>query len=133
MIEFTKKEMKYCKNFDIHYKDVLTTTELGVITKEMLRFYDYTEREYVRNILMTKFLTDIPEEYDYTSNYDMMCENGLFEFLYEVAFASMTRIEEAIKYEESLPKQLRILIDKVPKDLDTNKITDMIKKYGNKK
>lgn len=141
MITLEQNTTIYNKDYDLNIKQYLDKADIEVIAEEMLKFKKTTEREYVKDILLCKAATDLPEDYDYANNYELLQSNGIFDAIYSTV-KNAYEISEYVKYEESVQVQfnkfleainapLNETIEKVGKlvtNLDSDKLVKLLAK-----
>jgi hypothetical protein len=112
MKELNKTMITHNEEFDIDINNVLTPEQIEGIATEMLKYGKTTEREYVENISLAKICTNIPEDFDYEKNYNLLLSNGVFLTIYN-NLENVYQIQEYIDYEESIEKQLKVFLQKI--------------------
>ncbi len=138
-----KPEMMECEEYGVKYREFLSTADITIIANEIMKYNEYHEREYVKNILMAKNLTDIPEDFDYEKHYDNMCESGFFNWLMGIGFYVEDEIRKNIEYNENIVTELtklalnvNKLVENMPENFDKsylkNKIIEMVRKNADK-
>lgn len=141
MIELKDKNMIYLQDYDIKIKKYLTKEEIELIAEEMLRYEKLTERNYIKNILLCKIATDIPESFNYEEDYEKLILNGIIDEICK-NIININDIDAYVKYVESAEIQLNRFLgalnepfmnllktaNNFVQNLDTNKLVKLLAK-----
>lgn len=141
MIELKDKNMIYLQDYDIKIKKYLTKEEIELIAEEMLRYEKLTERNYIKNILLCKIATDIPESFNYEEDYEKLILNGIIDEICK-NIININDIDTYVKYVESAEVQLNRFLgalnepfmnllktaNNFVQNLDTNKLVKLLAK-----
>lgn len=122
----------YIGELDINVKSFLYIEEIELIASEMLKFQKQTEREYIQNILLCKLCTDIPEDFDYEKNYNLLLENQVFLRIND-SIVNISSINDYIKHEESTLNQINAFVKYFNDMLDNKNIKELISYVSDKK
>lgn len=112
-------------------KHYLTPEQVELIGNNMLKCSNAVERNVVKNTMLVKLMTDIPEEI--AKDYDMLVKSGIIETVNFDVF-NVSEIEEYVEDELSIRtnvnkflEQLNKTLDKYAKKMPNNKqIEDML-------
>lgn len=112
-------------------KQYLTPEQVELIGNNMLKCSNAVERNVVKNTMLVKLMTDIPEEL--ANNYDMLVKSGIIDVVNYNIF-NVSEIEEYVEDELSIRtnvnkflEQLNKTLDKYAKKMPNNKqIEDML-------
>lgn len=112
-------------------KQYLTPEQIELIGNNMLKCSNAVERNVIKNTMLVKLMTDIPEEI--AKDYDMLIKSGIIETVNFDVF-NVSEIEEYVEDELSIRtnvnkflEQLNKTLDKYAKKMPNNKqIEDML-------
>lgn len=112
-------------------KQYLTPEQVELIGNNMLKCSNAVERNVVKNTMLIKLMTDIPEEL--ANNYDILVKSGIIDVVNYNIF-NVSEIEEYVEDELSIRtnvnkflEQLNKTLDKYAKKMPSNKqIEDML-------
>ena len=141
MIELKDKNMIYLQDYDIKIKKYLTKEEIELIAEEMLRYEKLTERKYIKNIILCKLATDIPEDFNYEEDYEKLILNGIIDEICK-NIMNINDVDTYVKYVESAEVQLNRFLgalnepfmnllktaNNFVQNLDTNKLVKLLAK-----
>ncbi len=137
MIELKEKVESYSYNTSDEnsekytVKSYLTPEQIELIGNNMLKCSNAVERKVVRNTMLVKLMTNIPEEI--TKDYDMLVKSGIMDNI-EFRIYNLDEIDEYVEDELSIRnnvnkflEQLNKTLDKYAKKMPNNKqINDML-------
>lgn len=124
MIELQKIDKIYYKDYDISIKSYLSKEEIELIATKMLAYDKLTERDYIKNIMLCKIATDIPDDFNYADNYELIVNNGIISFIY-AHIDNVYDIEDYVANEESVSHQVKNFLEQINVPLQ-----NVIKEYG---
>lgn len=112
-------------------KHYLTPEQVELIGNNMLKCSNAVERNVVKNTMLVKLMTDIPEEI--AKDYDMLVKSGIIETVNFNVF-NVSEIDDYVEDELSIRtnvnkflEQLNKTLDKYAKKMPNNKqIEDML-------
>ena len=112
-------------------KQYLTPEQIELIGNNMLKCSNAVERNVIKNTMLIKLMTDIPEEL--ANNYDMLVKSGIIDFVNYNVF-NVSEIDDYVEDELSIRtnvnkflEQLNKTLDKYAKKMPNNKqIEDML-------
>lgn len=112
-------------------KQYLTPEQVELIGNNMLKCSNAVERKVVKNTMLIKLMTDIPEEI--TKDYDMLVKSGIIDVV-DYNIFNVSEIDEYVEDELSIRtnvnrflEQLNKTLDKYAKKMPNNKqIEDML-------
>lgn len=112
-------------------KHYLTPEQVELIGNNMLKCSNAVERNVVKNTMLVKLMTDIPEEI--AKDYDMLVKSGIIETVNFDVF-NVSEIDDYVEDELSIRtnvnkflEQLNKTLDKYAKKMPNNKqIEDML-------
>lgn len=111
-------ELKICEpifleEFGVKVNKYLTNAQIQNIANEIIKYQTWAEREEIKNYLILNYATDIPKEKIDKMDSELIETSGLMD---EIKFCieNLWDIDTAVKYEESIAKQLGVIIDKLP-------------------
>lgn len=112
-------------------KQYLTPEQIELIGNNMLKCSNAVERNVVKNTMLVKLMTNIPEEI--AKDYDMLIKSGIIDVVNYNIF-NVSEIEEYVEDELSIRtnvnkflEQLNKTLDKYAKKMPNNKqIEDML-------
>lgn len=112
-------------------KQYLTPEQIELIGNNMLKCSNAVERNVVKNTMLVKLMTDIPE--GIAKDYDMLVKSGIIDVVNYNIF-NVSEIEEYVEDELSIRtnvnkflEQLNKTLDKYAKKMPSNKqIEDML-------
>ena len=112
-------------------KQYLTPEQVELIGNNMLKCSNAVERNVIKNTMLIKLMTDIPEEL--ANNYDMLVKSGIIDFVNYNVF-NVSEIDDYVEDELSIRtnvnkflEQLNKTLDKYAKKMPNNKqIEDML-------
>ncbi len=112
-------------------KQYLTPEQVELIGNNMLKCSNAVERNVIKNTMLVKLMTDIPEEI--SNDYDMLVKSGIIEFV-EYNIFNVSEIDDYVEDELSIRtnvnkflEQLNKTLDKYAKKMPNNKqIEDML-------
>lgn len=112
-------------------KQYLTPEQIELIGNNMLKCSNAVERNVIKNTMLIKLMTDIPEEL--ANNYDILVKSGIIDVVNYNIF-NVSEIEEYVEDELSIRtnvnkflEQLNKTLDKYAKKMPSNKqIEDML-------
>ena len=137
MIELKEKVESYSYNTSDEnsekytVKSYLTPEQIELIGNNMLKCSNAVERKVVRNTMLVKLMTNIPEEI--AKDYDMLVKSGIMDNI-EFRIYNLDEIDEYVEDELSIRtnvnkflEQLNKTLDKYAKKMPNNKqINDML-------
>lgn len=126
-IPYTKNE----KSEKYTVKQYLTPEQVELIGNNMLKCSNAVERNVIKNKMLIKLMTDIPEEL--ANNYDMLVKSGIIDVVNYNIF-NVSEIDDYVEDELSIRtnvnkflEQLNKTLDKYVKKMPNNKqIKDML-------
>lgn len=126
-IPYTKNE----KSEKYTVKQYLTPEQVELIGNNMLKCSNAVERNVVKNTMLIKLMTDIPEEI--AKDYDMLVKSGIINVV-DYNIFNVSEIDEYVEDELSIRtnvnrflEQLNKTLDKYAKKMPNNKqIEDML-------
>lgn len=112
-------------------KQYLTPEQIELIGNNMLKCSNAVERNVIKNTMLVKLMTDIPEEI--AKDYDMLVKSGIIETVNFDVF-NVSEIDDYVEDELSIRtnvnkflEQLNKTLDKYAKKMPNNKqIEDML-------
>lgn len=112
-------------------KQYLTPEQVELIGNNMLKCSNAVERNVIKNTMLVKLMTDIPEEL--ANDYDMLVKSGIIEVVSYNIF-NVSEIDDYVEDELSIRtnvnkflEQLNKTLDKYAKKMPNNKqIEDML-------
>lgn len=112
-------------------KQYLTPEQVELIGNNMLKCSNAVERKVIKNTMLIKLMTDIPEEL--ANNYDMLVKSGIIDAVNYSIF-NVSEIDDYVEDELSIKtnvnkflEQLNKTLDKYAKKMPNNKqIEDML-------
>lgn len=112
-------------------KQYLTPEQVELIGNNMLKCSNAVERKVVKNTMLIKLMTDIPEEI--TKDYDMLVKSGIIDVV-DYNIFNVSEIDDYVEDELSIRtnvnkflEQLNKTLDKYAKKMPNNKqIEDML-------
>ena len=112
-------------------KQYLTPEQVELIGNNMLKCSNAVERNVIKNTMLVKLMTDIPEEI--ANDYDMLVKSGIIEIVNYNIF-NVSEIDDYVEDELSIRtnvnkflEQLNKTLDKYAKKMPNNKqINDML-------
>ena len=112
-------------------KQYLTPEQVELIGNNMLKCSNAVERKVVKNTMLIKLMTDIPEEI--AKDYDMLVKSGIIDVV-DYNIFNVSEIDEYVEDELSIRtnvnrflEQLNKTLDKYAKKMPNNKqIEDML-------
>ena len=112
-------------------KQYLTPEQVELIGNNMLKCSNAVERNVIKNTMLVKLMTDIPEEL--ANDYDMLVKSGIIEVVNYNIF-NVSEIDDYVEDELSIRtnvnkflEQLNKTLDKYAKKMPNNKqIEDML-------
>lgn len=112
-------------------KQYLTPEQVELIGNNMLKCSNAVERKVVKNTMLVKLMTDIPEEI--AKDYDMLVKSGIIDVV-DYNIFNVSEIDEYVEDELSIRtnvnrflEQLNKTLDKYTKKMPNNKqIEDML-------
>lgn len=112
-------------------KQYLTPEQVELIGNNMLKCSNAVERKVVKNTMLIKLMTDIPEEI--TKDYDMLVKSGIIDVV-DYNIFNVSEIDDYVEDELSIRtnvnkflEQLNKTLDKYAKKIPNNKqIEDML-------
>lgn len=112
-------------------KQYLTPEQVELIGNNMLKCSNAVERKVVKNTMLVKLMTDIPEEI--AKDYDMLVKSGIIDVV-DYNIFNVSEIDEYVEDELSIKtnvnrflEQLNKTLDKYAKKMPNNKqIEDML-------
>lgn len=112
-------------------KQYLTPEQVELIGNNMLKCSNAVERNVIKNTMLVKLMTDIPEEI--ANNYDMLVKSGIIDIVNYNIF-NVSEIDDYVEDELSIRtnvnkflEQLNKTLDKYAKKMPNNKqIEDML-------
>lgn len=141
MIEINKDIFwTHDEELDIDYKCYLTIEELELIVEQMLKYQKYTERLYVKNLMILKHCTNIDiEKYEY----DELLVAGIIDKV-NSRIVNIDEIDKAVKYSESIESSARKFFEELtktvkkysknlPKEDSMNKLIEVFNKFNEEK
>lgn len=106
-------EIKYMIIDDVKVKEYLSYAEIQAIVNEALKYQSWAERQQIIDYYILRYATDIPvNEIDNIDTEKLICSG----FMNKVSncIANYHEIFDAIKYEESVGKQLGMILQTLP-------------------
>lgn len=112
-------------------KQYLTPEQVELIGNNMLKCSNAVERKVVKNTMLIKLMTDIPEEI--TKDYDILVKSGIIDVV-DYNIFNVSEIDDYVEDELSIRtnvnkflEQLNKTLDKYAKKMPNNKqIEDML-------
>lgn len=112
-------------------KQYLTPEQVELIGNNMLKCSNAVERKVVKNTMLVKLMTDIPEEI--AKDYDMLVKSGIIDVV-DYNIFNVSEIDDYVEDELSIRtnvnkflEQLNKTLDKYAKKMPNNKqIEDML-------
>lgn len=112
-------------------KQYLTPEQVELIGNNMLKCSNAVERNVIKNTMLVKLMTDIPEEI--ANDYDMLVKSGIIDIVNYNIF-NISEIDDYVEDELSIRtnvnkflEQLNKTLDKYAKKMPNNKqIEDML-------
>lgn len=112
-------------------KQYLTPEQIELIGNNMLKCSNAVERKVVKNTMLVKLMTDIPEEI--AKDYDMLVKSGIIDVV-DYNIFNVSEIDDYVEDELSIRtnvnkflEQLNKTLDKYAKKMPNNKqIEDML-------
>lgn len=112
-------------------KQYLTPEQIELIGNNMLKCSNAVERNVVKNTMLVKLMTDIPEEI--AKDYDMLVKSGIIDVV-DYNIFNVSEIDDYVEDELSIRtnvnkflEQLNKTLDKYAKKMPNNKqIEDML-------
>lgn len=112
-------------------KQYLTPEQIELIGNNMLKCSNAVERNVVKNTMLVKLMTDIPEEI--AKDYDMLVKSGIIDVV-DYNIFNVSEIDDYVEDELSIRtnvnkflEQLNKTLDKYAKKMPNNKqIKDML-------
>ena len=112
-------------------KQYLTPEQVELIGNNMLKYSNAVERNVVKNTMLIKLMTDIPE--GIAKDYDMLVKSGIIDVV-DYNIFNVSEIDEYVEDELSIRtnvnrflEQLNKTLDKYAKKMPNNKqIEDML-------
>lgn len=137
MIELKEKVESYSYNVGDEnsekytVKQYLTPEQVELIGNNMLKCSNAVERNVVKNTMLVKLMTDIPEEI--ANDYDMLVKSGIIDVV-DYNIFNVSEIDDYVEDELSIRtnvnkflEQLNKTLDKYAKKMPNNKqIEDML-------
>lgn len=117
MKELEEVKGVYLDKFDITVDRYITPAIIETIAQEMLKCKSFTERELVKNVYLCKWATDMPKDYDYNKNYDLLLSNGVFSAI-KLEILNVYDIDEYVAQATSINTRVGEFLDKITKSID---------------
>ena len=110
-------------------KQYLTPEQVELIGNNMLKCSNAVERNVIKNTMLVKLMTDIPEEI--ANDYDKLVKSGIIDIVnYNIFNVSEIYVEDELSIRTNVNKfleQLNKTLDKYAKKMPSNKqIEDML-------
>ena len=109
-----KRKVYYNEEFDINVNYYLTYAEIQAIADSVVKLESWAERQTNIDMLVLKYVTDIPMEELQKQGHDTLLTSGLIEeVMYSVK--NINQLYEAISYATSMNKFIGDVIKLWPK------------------
>lgn len=109
-----KRKIHYNEEFDINVNYYLTYAEIQAIADSVVKLESWAERQTNIDMLVLKYVTDIPMEELQKKGHDTLLTSGLIEeVMYSVK--NIDQLYEAISYATSMNKFIGDVIKLWPK------------------
>lgn len=96
-------------------KQYLTPEQIELIGNNMLKCSNAVERNVIKNTMLIKLMTDIPEEL--ANNYDILVKSGIIDVVNYNIF-NVSEIEEYVEDELSIRTNVNKFLEQLNKTLD---------------
>mgnify|MGYP003296536895 CR=1 FL=1 len=108
-----KAEDTYLEEYDIYVKPYLSYSQIQNIVNETIKYSTWSERQEVQDYLMLIYSTNLSKEEIDNLNIEELSQTDMLENIRNHV-CNWYKISEAICYEESVAKQLSVIINKLP-------------------
>lgn len=107
-------EKIYLKKYEVNVNPYLSYAEIQNIANEAIKYQSWAERNELIDYMLLCYATDIKREDIDEIGHEKILFSGLLDEV-KNNINNYYRINEAIEYEESLIKQIALIMDSLPK------------------
>lgn len=106
-------EKIYLEKYEVTVNPYLTYAEIQNIANEAIKYQTWSERNAIIDYMLLCYATDIKREEIDENGHEAILFSGLLDKVKDVV-ENYYSIFEAIKHEESLIKQIALIMDSLP-------------------